>query len=154
MVEFVTGSAERTRALASNLGRLLDGGDVLLLSGELGAGKTTFVQGLAEGLGVTEPVTSPTFTLVHEYRSGRCPMLHVDPYRLETEAEIADLGLDEWLERDVVLVVEWGEKLGGLTPIEYLNVSIEALPDDRRRIVMVPHGERWNEILSQLEAVC
>jgi tRNA threonylcarbamoyladenosine biosynthesis protein TsaE len=154
MVEFVSDSAERTRAIARELGRLVQSGDVILLSGALGAGKTTFVQGLAEGVGVTEPVTSPTFTLVHEYLSGRCPILHVDPYRLEAPSEITDLGWDEWLEREVVLVVEWGGKLGGLTPPERLDVSIETLPDDRRRISMIPHGERWSEVLSRLEAAC
>jgi len=148
MFEKVTESADETRSIAAEIGRVSLAGDVILLTGELGTGKTTFVQGLADGLGVSEAVTSPTFTLVHEYLSGRLTLIHVDPYRLETEREIVELGFDDWIDRDAVLVIEWGERLGGLTPSGHLAVAIETLPDDRRRISMQPVGNRWLDALT------
>ena len=107
--ERVTHSAEETEAVGEELAPLLAPGDLLLLAGELGAGKTTFVRGLARGLGVTAPVQSPTFQLVRVY-PGRVQLAHVDLYRLESGTELADLGLDELLDEGVV-AVEWGDRL-------------------------------------------
>jgi tRNA threonylcarbamoyladenosine biosynthesis protein TsaE len=110
-VRFVSHSESETAAIGRNLARTLDAGDVVLLTGDLGAGKTAFVKGVAEGLGVSaDEVTSPTFTLVQEYRGGRLTLFHVDLYRLDDPREIADLGLDE-LGEDGVLAIEWAEKL-------------------------------------------
>src|SRR2546430_179899 len=124
MIERLTSSAAETQALGAQIGRLLRPGDLALLYGDLGAGKTTLVQGIAEGLGIGDPVTSPTFTLVHEYPTGRIPLIHVDAYRLESEREIADLGFFEWLERDAAIVVEWAERLRGMTPADRLTIKI------------------------------
>lgn len=104
-------SEQQTRSIASDLGRSLAAGTVLLLSGDLGAGKTAFVRGLAEGLGIDpDEVTSPTFTLVHEYRGGRLPLVHVDLYRLD-RADLDEIGLDQDLAATGVVAVEWAERL-------------------------------------------
>ena len=131
MPEHVTRSEAETAAVASALAATLFAGDVILLSGNLGAGKTAFVRGLAEGLGIdAEDVSSPTFTLVHEYRGGRLTLYHVDLYRLE-KAATDDLGLEE-LHRGV-LAIEWPDRLSHQLP-GARRVSIEILDGDERRI--------------------
>ena len=131
-----SGSEAETRAVASQLARELTAGAVVLLSGDLGAGKTAFVKGLAEGLGVSaEDVTSPTFTLVHEYRGGRLPLVHVDLYRLD-RADLDDIGIDEDLAADGVTAFEWAERLARpLNPA--IHVSIRDAGGDRRDIEIV-----------------
>ena len=132
---FQTHSEDDTRALAARLAATLAPGAVLLLSGDLGAGKTAFVRGLAEGLGVDAgEVTSPTFTLVHEYRGGRLPLVHVDLYRLD-RADLDEIGLDQDVAAEGVVAVEWPERLlrwvrGGLA------VRIEDAGGDERRITI------------------
>jgi tRNA threonylcarbamoyladenosine biosynthesis protein TsaE len=136
-----TGSERETAAEAAQLARTLAPGDVLLLSGDLGAGKTAFVRGLAEGLGMDgDEVTSPTFTLVHEYRGGRLPLVHVDLYRVE-RAELDEIGLDVELAASGVLAIEWAERLAR-TPHGAISVTIEDLGDDRRLIELTNEGER------------
>jgi tRNA threonylcarbamoyladenosine biosynthesis protein TsaE len=147
-----TSSSDETKRIAASIGKSLKPGDNVILQGNLGSGKTTFVQGLAHGMGVSMPVTSPTFTLVHEYPAQGPKLIHVDPYRLENPEQIVELGFDEWLEQDGVLVVEWAERLGHLTPDEYLLVKLEILGDDERRITLEPHGTRWDKLLQELEA--
>ena len=116
MTDTTTRSEEETAAIGRALAPRLSAGDVVLLFGDLGAGKTAFVRGLAEGLGIAaDEVSSPTFTLVQEYRGGRLPLFHVDLYRLNDPREIDDLGLDE-LTADGVLAIEWAEKLPRPTP--------------------------------------
>jgi tRNA threonylcarbamoyladenosine biosynthesis protein TsaE len=129
-------SEEETRAIAARLAAGLEAGAVLLLSGDLGAGKTTFVRGLAEGLGIDPAeVTSPTFTLVHEYRGGRLPLVHVDLYRLES-ADLDEIGLDTDLAVTGVVAVEWAERLVRTFP-EALRVIITDLGGDARTISVV-----------------
>jgi len=135
--EHVTEGPEGTRALARRLAQTLKPGDVLLLVGELGAGKTTFVRGLAEGLGV-EPklVSSPTFVLIQEYEGGRLPLYHIDAYRVQDPHELLEVGLEECFERGGVVVIEWGERLRGLVPpsSRVLEVRFELLDEHRRRV--------------------
>ncbi|MBM3268780.1 MAG: tRNA (adenosine(37)-N6)-threonylcarbamoyltransferase complex ATPase subunit type 1 TsaE [Candidatus Sericytochromatia bacterium] len=119
-----------TRRLGESLGRLCEPGDVVLLEGDLGAGKTTLVQGLAAGLGVEGDVTSPTFALLHEL-SGRVPLRHMDLYRLD-EAHLAHLGLEEWFEPDAVIAVEWAERLGPFAPRQALHIVLTHAGDGRR----------------------
>ncbi|MDK2821664.1 MAG: tRNA threonylcarbamoyladenosine biosynthesis protein TsaE [Clostridia bacterium] len=138
-----------TQELGRTLGSLLNPGDILILSGELGAGKTTLAQGLAEGLGVTGRVTSPTFTLVQEHQ-GRYPFYHIDVYRLDNLEEIWDLGFDEYFYGQGVTVVEWGERLGRLLPSEYLSVSLEYDLDSRQAILRAK-GKRYEHILKELK---
>lgn len=126
-----TQSAAETRALAGELAAGLRVGDVLALHGELGAGKTCFIQGLAAALGVREAVSSPTYTLVHEY-AGRVPLYHLDLYRLRGADEALAMGLDEWLEGDGVTVIEWAER------------AAEVLPA-RTRHVYLRHGQQADE---------
>lgn len=149
MVLVQTGTAEATRALAERVGAAARSGDVLLLYGALGAGKTTFVQGLARGIGASEPVTSPTFTLVHEYRSGRVPLFHMDAYRLEGAADLEGIGLDEYLQAEGVLVVEWAERLGADAPAQRLEVRIETSGADRRSLRLLAVGGRPARLLRE-----
>lgn len=144
----LTQHPEETAALAHRLAAHLQAGDLILLQGGLGAGKTTFVQGLAQGLGVREPVTSPTFTLIHHYSGGRLPLYHFDLYRLEGEEEVADLGFEEYLEQQGVIVVEWAERLGSLTPSEYLRVNITRSGESARTLEIQPFGARYERRLS------
>lgn len=126
-----------TEALASSLAPELRAGDVLLLSGPLGAGKTCFTRGLGLGLGLDpESVLSPTFQLVRELRGGRLPLFHVDLYRLGGPGEVERLGLDEYFDGDGVTVVEWPERLGPLAPAGAWKVSLEALDDGERRVTL------------------
>jgi tRNA threonylcarbamoyladenosine biosynthesis protein TsaE len=126
-------SEDDTRAIAARFARDLQPGAVVLLSGELGAGKTAFVRGLAEGLGLDpREVTSPTFTLVHEYRGGRLPLIHVDLYRLET-ADLSEIGLDDDLAAAGAVAVEWPERLTRAIP-GAIRICIEDAGDDARVI--------------------
>lgn len=134
--ELITQSAEETRALARRLARQLRSGEVILLVGELGAGKTTFVQGLAEGLGLDpHQVSSPTFVLIQEYeREGALPLYHVDAYRVRDPRELLEVGLEEYFERHGITVIEWGDKVRELVPPEAIEIHFEVLEGDRRRI--------------------
>jgi tRNA threonylcarbamoyladenosine biosynthesis protein TsaE len=140
-----TRSAEETRTLGAALGPTLLPADVISLSGDLGAGKTVFVQGLGASLGVRERITSPTFTLLHEY-SGRYPILHLDVYRLSSFQEVLDLGFEELLDPGAILVVEWGEAVTPLLPTRHLQVELrrsESGSDSERDITFLPHGSDW-----------
>ena len=132
-----------TMALAGRLAALLRPGDVVILEGGLGAGKTLFTSGLAAGLGVDEPVASPTFVLMRQYRSGFIPLVHVDVYRLGSLNEFEDLDVLE-VAGNGVLVVEWGDAVEGGLPADHLRVRIEVDDDETRRITMVPVGS-WTK---------
>jgi tRNA threonylcarbamoyladenosine biosynthesis protein TsaE len=138
-------SPEATRKVAGSIAPLLRAGDVVLLDGDLGAGKTTFAQGLAAALGVTDNVTSPTFTLIHSYPTDAGYELHhVDVYRLERLSEIVDLGLPELLDDDGVAVVEWGRRAAGALPPEYLQVQLAMTDvDDERVLELDSRGDGW-----------
>lgn len=146
-----TASPEDTQALAAELAGVLEPGDVVLLGGELGAGKTTFTQGLARALGVTDVVTSPTFTLVRSYPTARgFVLLHADVYRLEQLQEVIDLALPEELEEGAVAVIEWGEKAAPALGPDYLAVTIAYGPGATdREVVYRPVGARWAARLAQ-----
>jgi tRNA threonylcarbamoyladenosine biosynthesis protein TsaE len=138
-----TDSADATRAVAAALAEQLVPGDLVLLVGDLGAGKTAFVQGLARGLGIEEPVTSPTFTIVQEYE-GRLRLAHVDVYRLDRVQDLYDLGFDEMIDDDGVTVVEWGDLVAQALPTEHLLVRIEPGTADTERVLDLSfHGARW-----------
>jgi tRNA threonylcarbamoyladenosine biosynthesis protein TsaE len=129
-----TASAAETVALGERLARELPPRGVVLLIGDLGAGKTTLAKGIVDGLGAASPeeVSSPTFTLIHEYGGGR--VYHVDLYRLDEEREVATLGLDEIFERDGLVLIEWGERFPRLLPAERTEIRIRPLADDEREI--------------------
>jgi len=130
-----TSSPEETDAAGERLGTTLGPGDVVALSGELGAGKTVFVQGLVRALGVTSGATSPTFVLVNEYR-GRLPVHHVDAYRTASLAELLDLGVEEMMDGDGVTVIEWAERLEPVLPARAVRVRIAGVGDEPRRITI------------------
>jgi len=132
-MKLVSRSAIETQALGERLGSMLGTGDVVACVGPLGAGKTCFLQGLARGLGVTAPVTSPTFVLVNQYR-GRMTVYHVDAYRTGSLTELVDLGLEEMLHGEGVTIVEWADKLLPLLPPRTVTVTITGLGDEAREI--------------------
>lgn len=139
-----TEGVEATRALAAAVAELAAPGDVLLLSGELGAGKTAFVQGFGAGLGVEERITSPTFTLAHHY-DGRLTLHHLDVYRLERLAEIEDIGVAELLDGDGVVLIEWGDAVAPALPQDYLEVELTyGEGDDEREVELRCVGGRWS----------
>jgi tRNA threonylcarbamoyladenosine biosynthesis protein TsaE len=138
-------SPEETRRLAVALSPLLRPGDVVSLGGDLGAGKTTFVQGLAVGLGIPDHVTSPSFVLMKEYLGGRYPLIHMDVYRLERMQEVVDLGYDEFLDPSHIVVVEWGDMVEPLLPKEHLSIQMSYGDDESsREIVLQPRGSQWD----------
>lgn len=139
-------SVEETRILGASLAPLLIPGDVVSLSGDLGAGKTAFVQGVASALGVAERVTSPSFVIVHHYE-GAYPIVHMDVYRLNSFQEVLDLGFEELLDPEAILFVEWGEAVTPLLPRRYLEVEMRRAvnPNDLsdRVIAFRPRGPEW-----------
>jgi tRNA threonylcarbamoyladenosine biosynthesis protein TsaE len=152
ILEIVTSTAEETRDAGGALASLLRPGDVVSLTGDLGAGKTTFVQGAARALGVTSAVVSPTFVLVREYH-GALPVMHIDVYRLKTLQEVIDLGFDEFLDSGWVVFVEWGDVIDALFPESYLEVDLSASMDDVRRVRFTGRGSAWAERWEPLEQV-
>jgi tRNA threonylcarbamoyladenosine biosynthesis protein TsaE len=147
-LELETGTPEETREAAAAMAELLGPGDVVSLTGELGAGKTCFVQGAARRLGVEEPVTSPTFVLVREYR-GELPVYHVDVYRLDRIQEVLDLGFEDLLDPTGVVFVEWGDAIDALLPTSHIEIRMTAPDDFRRRLRLTGHGAwigRWERL--------
>ena len=133
MIKALTTSVDDTRALAAGVASLAAPGDLVILAGDLGTGKTAFAQGFAQGLGVDEPVTSPAFILVRTYE-GRLPMVHLDVYRLDTMQELVDLGIAELLDEGAVTLIEWGDAVAPGLPADFLEVRLEpgAGADDRQ----------------------
>jgi tRNA threonylcarbamoyladenosine biosynthesis protein TsaE len=147
VTEIVVPTAEDMRALGARVADLLQPGDLVVLSGGLGAGKTTMVQGIGAGLGVGTPVVSPTFVIARVHRDGRVPLVHVDAYRLESVLEVDDLDLDAALEESVT-VVEWGEGLVEDLTGDRLEVRLDrsaVTADDTRRVTLTGVGARWSE---------
>lgn len=153
MLTLTSTSPAETQAVAAALSAHLDLGDLLVLAGDLGAGKTCFTQGLGAGLGIEERITSPTFTLVNRYDSGRLELHHLDVYRLDDIAETIDLDLPELLEVGVT-VIEWGEEIEAVLPVDHLTVRLrfadEPSADDERRIQLEPGGSRWADRLQAI----
>ena len=134
------------RALGARLGAVARAGDLVVLTGPLGAGKTVLAQGIALGLGVRERVTSPTFVIAHVHRDGRLPFVHVDAYRLSSVAEVDDLDLDASLAESVT-AVEWGSGLVESLAESWLEVAIDRHDDDTRTVTLTPRGGDWAERL-------
>lgn len=143
MITAITHGVDETRALAGALAELARPGDVIVLAGDLGAGKTAFAQGFGAALGVTEPITSPTFTLVNQYR-GRLELNHLDVYRLDQLAEVVDLGLPELLDEGGVTLIEWGDAITPALAADYLEVRLRlGDADDDRCLELTAVGTRW-----------
>ena len=141
---------DATIALGKKIGQQLIAGDVLVLDGDLGAGKTTFTKGLAAGLEIPDIIKSPTFTIIHEYQDGRLPLYHMDAYRLENGGA-EDLGLEEYFDGDGVSVVEWAEFVEDELPTDFLAIHIKRTGDDNTRILeFEPHGQHFDQIVKSV----
>ena len=138
MRSFITHSAEETTALGRRMAQELRPGSIVLLRGDLGAGKTTLIKGIAEGFhaAAAEDVTSPTFTLIHEYRGPQATLYHIDLYRIDTQRELDTLALDDLMDPGSILLIEWGEKFDRLRREKGTEIAIEHLGGDERRIVI------------------
>jgi len=146
----VSASVKETESMGRKLGRLLKAGDIIALVGELGSGKTTFTKGIARGLGIahSEYVNSPSFVLIKEYK-GDINLYHFDLYRLDNLYEMEYIGIEEYLNRNGALVIEWAQKLKGLLPAEHLKIDIDIIDENRRGFMLQPHGKRYDTIISR-----
>lgn len=149
--EVITNSLEQTIELGQSLGKTCQGGEVIALAGELGAGKTYFVKGLASGLDVEEleEVVSPSFIILREHK-GRVPLYHIDFYRLESNGQVVDIGLEEFFYGPGVCAVEWAEKFSSLLPDDRLDVKINILGEQTRRFELYLRGKRFDNLAGWL----
>ena len=147
-IKVYSNSIEETHALGKRIGELCDEGTLILLDGDLGAGKTTLTQGIAKGLGVKRNVTSPTFTIQKIYR-GNMPLYHIDAYRLEGMNQ--DLGFEEYMDGDGVTVIEWAGFIQDLIPEEYLEIKISLLEENQRCFTIRSHGDRYDRFTEELK---
>ena len=149
MVKFAVKSANELQYIAQRMAKFLFPGAFLALNGDLGAGKTTFTQGLAKGLGVEEEISSPTFTIIKQYDELELPLYHMDVYRLERAEEMEDLGYEEYFYGNGVTVVEWAENIKELWPKEYLEIRFNYAPEGRI-LEINPKGRKYEEIIEEL----
>ena len=152
-VEFLSGSPAQTVRIGERLGKLLNGGEVIGLEGQLGAGKTCFAQGLGRGWGATADLTSPTFTLIHELRrtADRQRLYHVDLYRLESERDAWLLGLSDLMDSTASVLIEWPERALSLLPPDRLWITLALVDDTRRRLTFTPSGAQHQALLAALK---
>ncbi len=155
VLDFVSHSAAQTIRVGQRLGELLQRGDLVALQGDLGAGKTHLIKGIALGLGSADMVNSPSFVLINQYRAGvqrdGMPIYHVDLYRIERMAELASIGLEELLDGDGVCLIEWAERAEGWLPAERLDVYLGHLSETKRVVRFVPRGRRYEELVDALK---
>jgi tRNA threonylcarbamoyladenosine biosynthesis protein TsaE len=151
-LKLISHSPEETQNTGFKLGELAQPGDIYLLSGNLGAGKTCLTQGIAWGLGSREYALSPTFVLMRELK-GRLPLYHIDLYRLDRIEEISDLGLDDYLYGSGICVIEWAEKGLSILPAEHLMIEIDYLNDTERSLEFIPHGKKYEKLLDRLKGL-
>ena len=151
-IQITTHSVTETQKLGHTLGASLEQASIIALNGELGSGKTAFVQGLAKGLDVSEKyyITSPTFTLINEY-PGRHRLFHVDLYRIEHISELEDIGLDEVLHQDAVIAIEWADKLSGDTLSDHLSLQFKLTGEESRQIDIFAYGHQAGNLLKAVE---
>ncbi|CCQ94602.1 conserved hypothetical protein [[Clostridium] ultunense Esp] len=150
MVRIVLKGLKETKEFGEKLGGLLEGGDLLSLTGDLGAGKTTLTKSIGVGLGVSDYITSPTFTLINEYK-GRVWLYHFDVYRLEDEEDLLDLGYEDYFYSNGVTIVEWGDKIEEILPANRININIEKGKElDERIITLSGQGDRYDKIVKEL----
>ncbi len=151
-LDIVSHGVEQTRRLGAHLGRLLGPGDVILLEGDFGSGKTTFTQGIAKGLGIdSRYVNSPTFTLINEYKDGNLRLQHIDLYRLEGDEQLETLGLEEYFEGDGVTVVEWPSGAARWLPSEQLTIKLSYINDTKRTLRFYALGDRYTQLMEDLK---
>ncbi len=146
----ISNNEKETKALGARLAKLLSPGDNIALTGNLGSGKTTFTKGLARGLNIEKPeyVNSPSFVLMKEYK-GRASLYHFDLYRLDSLEDIEYIGMQEYLNGDGIVVIEWADRMKILLPSEYLEISIDITAQEKRKFTFIAHGKRYNNIISR-----
>jgi tRNA threonylcarbamoyladenosine biosynthesis protein TsaE len=149
-LDFISHSEAQTRRLGARLGELFEGGEIVALQGELGTGKTCWVQGVGQGLQVDQYVTSPTFTLVNEY-PGRLTLFHIDLYRINQAVEALAFGLEDYLYGDGVCLIEWAERITEVLPPDCLWITFYYLDDTKRRITMRADGGRYRQLLESFK---
>ncbi|MBA7563279.1 tRNA (adenosine(37)-N6)-threonylcarbamoyltransferase complex ATPase subunit type 1 TsaE [Candidatus Atribacteria bacterium 1244-E10-H5-B2] len=148
----ITKSPEETKNLGKEVSKLTKPGDLLAFYGELGAGKTCFIQGISQGLKVKDYVTSPSFTIINEYQ-GKIPIYHFDLFRLDNAEEILELGYKEYFYGEGLTVIEWAEKIEQLLPKEHLEIKIKFKDHHQRTISFIPQGDRFNKFLEELNRI-
>ena len=152
-MDFIVNNIEETTSLGYKLGKLLNPGDVICLTGELGTGKTHITKGIAKGLGINDTITSPTFTIVNEYDSGRLKLNHFDVYRVSDSDEVYAIGFDDYIFSDAVSIIEWANYIEDILPPSYLHINISknlSKGENYRKISIIPYGERY-EYIKELE---
>lgn len=150
MVRIVLKGLKETEEFGEKLGSILKPGDIISLTGDLGAGKTTLTKSIGKGLGVEDYITSPTFTLINEY-NGRLNLYHFDVYRLEGPIDLYDLGFEEYIYSNGVSIIEWGDKIEEILPEERINIQIEKSVElDERIIYLYGEGERFKQLIKEL----
>lgn len=150
MLEIVSDTPHETERIGSLAGEMLKNGDVVALSGELGTGKTTLIKGIAQGMGFDSgEVASPSFTFINEY-DGPLPLFHIDLYRLENEKELYEIGYEEYMQGDGVVVIEWADKVPQAIPKESLWITLRYLDAERREIIVAARGARYEKIIEHL----
>jgi tRNA threonylcarbamoyladenosine biosynthesis protein TsaE len=152
-LDFISHSEAQTRRLGARLGELLQGGDVICLAGELGAGKTCLAQGIGRGLGIEGPITSPSFTLINEYKQEQARLLfyHIDLYRIGEAKEALALGLEEYFYGEGVCIVEWADRAPEALPAEHLWIELRYIEETKRSLLMKAVGEHYQELLRQFK---
>lgn len=148
-LDCISHSEAQTQRLGLRLGTLVMPGSVVLLEGTMGAGKTVFAQGVALGLEVKEQVTSPSYTLIKEYHSGRLPLFHIDLYRIGSNDSLWSLGLEEYIDGDGICVIEWARKVRDFLPETWLLINIEIMTDTKRTLHFESEGDRFQKILHE-----
>lgn len=141
-LKIITKSTQETKNIGKKLSKFLKKRDILILVGDLGSGKTTFVQGIAKGLKITDHVCSPSFTIINEYPQ-KIPLYHIDLYRLDNNSEMASIGLEEYFEQDGITVIEWGEKIKDLLD-NYMEIHFNFIEENIRSLEFTLYGERYN----------
>ncbi len=149
MIEYISNSDDETMDFGTKIGSIAKPGLIITLSGDLGTGKTVLARGIARGLGIDEPITSPTFTILHQY-NGRLPLYHFDMYRLDNEDEIFELGFEEFIYGDGVAVIEWPENMGDLYPQEYVGIELDRIDENIRKITIHFIGSKFNWLEEEL----
>jgi tRNA threonylcarbamoyladenosine biosynthesis protein TsaE len=148
--QLITCSPEETQRIGADIGERAEAGDLILLVGDLGTGKTCLTQGIARGLGLADYISSPSFVLVREYQ-GRLNLYHIDLYRLNDIREIAELGMSDYLNGEGICVVEWADRGGNSLPVEHLLIGFEHLAVNERRLQFEPRGQRYVGLVEQLK---
>lgn len=149
MISVITKKAQETEYIGQRMANFLSPGDVIILIGDLGAGKTLFVQGVAKGLGIEDEITSPTFTIIQEYGEGRLPLYHMDVYRITSPKEMEDLGYEEYFYGQGVTFIEWGNLILDLLPEEHLTLEF-SLVEEGREISFYPQGRHYERLVEEL----